>query len=129
MIKKATKKDISSIKKLIDWAAAHGKVLSRDEEELTQVINNFFVYIKNDDIIGCCSLEVYNKKLAEIRSLVVDENYRNQGIGKKLVDACLQKARDLKIYEILTITDKDIFFEKMGFNKCLNGQWALFLRP
>ncbi len=129
MIKKATKKDISSIKKLIDWAAAHGKVLSRDEEELTQVINNFFVYIKNDDIIGCCSLEVYNKKLAEIRSLVVDENYRNQGIGKKLVDACLQKAHDLKIYEILTITDKDIFFEKMGFNKCLNGQWALFLRP
>lgn len=129
MIRIATIKDISPIKQLIDWGAKNGKVLARDEDELKEVIHNFFVWEETGKIVACCSLEVYNKKLAEIRSLVVDENYQNKGIGKTLVEACIKRAHEKNIYEILTITDKDAFFEKIGFSKCLHGQWALFIRP
>lgn len=129
MIRQATSADIQQIKQLIDWAAANGKVLAREEKELQEVIHNFFVWVDGVTIVGCCSLEVYNKKLAEIRSLVVSAEYQNKGIGKALIEACMKKAHNLKIYEVLTITDKDVFFEKMGFSKCLNGQWALFVRP
>ncbi len=129
MLRTAEPKDIPEMKKLIDFAALSHKLLPRSEEELNGVIDCFFVWTKDNIIIGCCSLEVYSQKLAEIRSLVVDETYRKKGIGKALVKACLQKAHELKIYEVLTITEKDVFFEKMGFSKCLGGQWALFMRP
>ncbi len=129
MIRHAKKKDIQHVKKLIDWAAENHKVLARDEAELQTVIGNFFVWIENDEIVGCCSLEVYNKKLAELRSLVISDSYQSKGIGRALVAACVEKAKKLGIYEVLTITDKDAFFEKMGFSKCLNEQWALFMKP
>lgn len=129
MLRKAKVKDISGIKKLIDEAATLHKVLPRSESELKKVIHSFYVWIEHDLIVGCCSLEVYSKKLAEIRSLVVDIHYRKKGIGKQLVQSCMERAKELEIYEVLTITEKDAFFEKMGFNKCLGGQWALFMRP
>ncbi|MEN9327639.1 MAG: hypothetical protein RI947_447 [Candidatus Parcubacteria bacterium] len=129
MIHKATKADIPQIKKLIDQAAAQGKVLARSLEELTEVVSNFCVCIKDNEIVGCCSLEIYNQKLAEIRSLVVTHEHRRQGIGKELVSYCLEEAKNKHIYEVLTITDKDAFFERMGFSKCLNGQYPMFLRP
>ena len=129
MIRPATTKDIPEIKKLIDWAAENHKVLSRDEDELHQVIHNFFVWIEEDAIIGCCSLEIYNKKLAEVRSLVIRDLHQGKGIGRALVDACIHRAKEKGVYEVLTITDKDAFFEKLGFNKCLDDQWALFMKP
>lgn len=129
MIRNAKITDIPEIKKLIDDAAISHKVLPRSTEELQTVIDGFFVWVDNGAVVGCCSLEVYSKKLAEIRSLVVHEKYQKKGIGKILVNACMDKAKVLGIYEVLTITEKDVFFEKMGFNKCLGGQWALFMRP
>lgn len=129
MVRTAKIADIPFIKKLIDEAAKSHKVLPRSETELRKVIRSFFVWEENNKIVGCCSLEVYSKKLAEIRSLVVDLHYRKNGIGKQLVAACMEKAKELQIYEVLTITEKDAFFEKMGFSKCLGGQWALFMRP
>lgn len=129
MIRSAKTTDIPAIKKLIDEAAKIHKVLPRSEAELKTVIHSFFVWEENGTVIGCCSLEVYSKKLAEIRSLVVDKDHRKKGVGKRLVQTCMEKAKNLQIYEVLTITEKDIFFEKMGFNKCLGGQWALFMRP
>lgn len=129
MIRKATASDIPHIKALIDAGADQGKVLSRSVEELTDVLHCFCVYERDGRIIGCCSLEVYNRKLAEIRSLVVEGGHRGQGIGKQLVAFCLEEAKQKKIYEVLTITDKDAFFERLGFSKCLNGQYPMFMRP
>ena len=129
MVREAQRADILEIKKLIDWAATEHRILPRTEDELRSVIHNFFVWIEGNSIVGCCSLEVYNQKLAEIRSLVVSHTHRNKGIGKALVQACLKKAKTLNIYEVLTITERDAFFEKMGFHKYLSGQWALFMRP
>ncbi len=129
MIRAAELKDISGIKRLIDKAATKHKLLPRSEDELKEVIGSFFVWVENGEIAGCCSLEIYSPKLAEIRSLVVSENFRNKGVGKILVEACSKRAKEQKVYKVLTITEQDSFFEKMGFSKCLGGQWALFMKP
>lgn len=129
MLRKASIKDISAVKELIEWGASVGKVLPRSIDELRLVIDSFYVFTDRSKIIGCCSLEIYSKKLAEVRSLVVKSGYQNKGIGRKLVEACLEEAKGKQIYEILTITDKDSFFGKLGFNTCLNGQYAMFVRP
>ncbi|MDO8640711.1 MAG: GNAT family N-acetyltransferase, partial [Nitrosarchaeum sp.] len=68
------------------------------------------------------------KKIAEIRSLVVDTKERNKGIGKLLIQDCIEKAKKEKLREILSITDKVDFFKKCGFDTCLNKQYAMFVR-
>jgi len=78
--------------------------------------------------VGCCAIEIYNSKLAEVRSLVVLPEYQGRGIGGELVKGCVREARRKGVLEVITITDKDVFFEKNGFNKFLNGQWAMFVK-
>ena len=129
MIRKATIQDLNDIYSLIAAGAKDSKVLSRSKEELTPIINNFYVYEKEDFVVGCCSLEIYNRKLAEIRSLVVTPQHRNQGIAKELIRKCMEEAKEKSVYEILVITDKVNLFEKQGFASCLNNQTALFFKP
>jgi amino-acid N-acetyltransferase len=125
---KKTNTEIASIFSLIADAAKQGKVLPRSYEEIEKAIEGFFVAEKDDIIIGCCALEIYSPKLAELRSLSVHSDHQGNRIGVKLVEACLQEAKRKNIFEVLAITDKDIFFEKLGFQKCLNGQWAMFVK-
>jgi amino-acid N-acetyltransferase len=129
IIRKAKIEDIQGIYNLIRQAAKTHRVLPRSESELSEVIDSFFVAEENSKIVGCCALEIYNKKIGEIRSLVVDEKFRKKGIGKKLVQACVKKAKQAKLRELLSITDKINFFQKMGFDTCLNKQYAMFIHP
>ncbi len=131
MLRKAknTIEDIDFVFSLISFAAKNGKVLPRSKDEIKKVIKNFYVFETDGKVVGCCSLEIYSPKLAEIRSLVVTPQYQGKSIGRQLVNACVREATEKKIYEVLAITDKDVFFEKMGFSKCLNGQWPMFLKP
>ncbi len=66
--------------------------------------------------------------MAEIRSLVVLPKFQGKGIGTKLVKACMKKAKKENIYEVLSVTDKVNLFKQLGFQKCLNNQWPMFIR-
>lgn len=129
MIRKAITGDLERIYSLISSASKESKILPRTKEEIVSVIDCFYVYEKEGQVVGCCSLEIYNKKLAEIRSLVVDPSCRNQGIARELINACIKEAKEKNIYEILTITERVNLFERQGFANCLNNQTALFIKP
>ncbi len=127
MIRKANIKDAKAIYSLLLEGASSGKVLKRSSEELKKVISCFFVYEENGKIVGCCSLEIYSRKLAEIRSLVVSSEYKNRGIGSALVQRCLDKAKSKKIYQVLSVTDRSGFFKRFGFRTEVNEKQAMFL--
>jgi amino-acid N-acetyltransferase len=118
-IRKATAEDFSAIQELIQ----------RFPEKLLQVHlpepEEFSVAIEDNKIVGCCALEIYSKRLAEIRSLAVEPEYQGRGIATKLVEACLQEAKDKQIYEVLTITGSSSLFEKQGFGTFNNEKYAL----
>lgn len=128
-VREAKKEDDLSIYKLVNTAAKSHRILPRSQKELEEVIDSFFVYETDGKIIGCCALEIYNKKIGEIRSLVVDDRYRKQGVGRLLLKACVDKAKKAKLREVLSITDKVNFFKQCGFDTCLNDQYAMFIKP
>ncbi len=128
MIRQAKVRDINSIKKLIDYGSKQGFILPRTKREIRENIDSFFLAEEDNKIVACCSLDIYSWKLAEIRSLVVLPEYQKRGIGARLVDECLKKAKKLKVYEVLSITKADKFFETLGFSKCLNDQWPMFIK-
>ncbi len=119
VIRQAVKKDYTSIKKLI----------KSDPKRLMQnplpKFSDFFVAENLGEIVGCCALEVYSKRIAEIRSLVVKEVFRRKGTGSKLVLSCIKKAKKQKVYEILTITGALKLFGKHGFKPFKQEKFAL----
>lgn len=127
MIRKAKNNDIKAIYALLLEESSRGKVLQRSLKELKKGINNFFVYEEDNNVIGCCSLEIYSQKLAEIRSLVVSSEFRRRGIGSALVETCLNEAKTKDIYQVLSVTNKSNFFGRFGFNTKVNKKQAMFL--
>ncbi len=85
----------------------------------------FFVAEADKQIVGCCALEIYSKKIAEIRSVAVHPDHQGQGIATALVAACLERAKKRKIKEILAITGAVKLFEKSGFSTLQHEKYAM----
>lgn len=120
MVKRANKSDLLAIVKLIEIGSQNGQVLTRSVEEIAQFVNSFFVYIENETVVGCAALDIYSKKLAEVRSLAVLPEYQNKGIGGKLIQRCVEEARTAGIYEVLAVTSSQRLFGKAGFRAKLS---------
>ena len=114
-IRDATVDDADKITNLINSYANKQLMLPKTPYKIYSTIQNFIVIESDGEIIGCSALSVIWKDLAEICSLAVDKNYQNKGIGRKLVNLCLKKAKNLKIQKVIALTYQDKFFEKMGF--------------
>ena len=115
-IRKASVDDVDAILDLVNYYAEKGLVLQKSAFKVYTKLQNYFVAETDDKVVGCVSLVVLWKDLAEICSLAVDEQYMRKGIGKKLVSKCIENARALRVTKIIVLTYKDKFFEKMGFH-------------
>ena len=127
-VRPATKQDLHSIAACIEAFVTEGKVLPRTLGELDSLLPSYLVAEIDGTIVGCTVLEVYSQKLAEIRSLAVNREHQGKGIGKKLVAACVERAKSLNILEVMAITSRDEFFQSCGFDFTLPGEKkALFV--
>lgn len=116
-IRKAKKEDKKSI---IDLCDKHKKIIISP----LPLWNKFYVAEKNGMVIGCCAVEIYSSKIAEIRSLVVLKEHQNKGIAEKLVNCCCKKASRVK--EIFVITSIPGYFKKHKFDFCQGEKYILF---
>lgn len=106
-----------------------GRLLPRTLDELEDLACDGFVATIDGRIAGFAALEIYSPKLAEVRSLAVDPQHRGHGIGRALVEACVARARERRIFEVMAITSTDDFFRRCGFDFTLPGEKkALFLQ-
>lgn len=115
MLRKASIKDIRKIHGLVNAAAGSGEMLPRSLGELYDNMRDYFVYEDKGRILGTCALHICWEDLAEIRSLCVAAPSRKNGIGRLLVEVCLEEAKGLNIPKIFLLTYQDGFFAKCGF--------------
>jgi N-acetylglutamate synthase-like GNAT family acetyltransferase len=129
MIRPALDIDAPALAEFIQPFVEAGKLLPRTITELNELLPSFLVADMEGRIVGCAALEVYSPKLAEIRSLAVSPDAQGLGIGKKLVQACIERAHKLRILEVMAITSADDFFIACGFDYTLPGEKrALFIQ-
>ncbi len=129
IVRKAIPTDLTELSDFIKPFVAEGDLLPRTFDELEDFLDTFFIAQVDGRIVGCAALEIYNKKLCEIRSLAVDPNTQGLGIGKKLVTACVELAQKEGIYEIMAISAAEEFFKACGFDFTLpNLKKAFFLQ-
>ncbi len=130
IIRSAAATDIPAIADLIKPYVDEGSLLERTYDEFEELLPNFFVAVdENGVIVGCAALEIYSRKLAEVRSLAVSREAQGQGVGSKLVKACVERAREQNVLEVMAITASDAFFQACGFDYTLPSlKRALFLQ-
>lgn len=125
-IRTATRDDIPAIQELI--AANPETILPRNDDELTSLIEGFWVAEHEGRVVGCCCLEVYSPKIAEIRTVIVHESVQGVGFGTALVKRAAEEAERQNIREVMVVTSSPEYFIKLGFGECLHEKWALFYR-
>ncbi|MBN1763854.1 MAG: N-acetyltransferase [Sedimentisphaerales bacterium] len=116
MIRTARLDDVPVIRELINHYAEQGKMLFRSQSDIYESLRDFKLYELDGVVVGCCGLRIIWADLAEIISLSVNENYQGRGIGRALVQACLEEARQLHLPRVFTLTLERAFFEKSGFS-------------
>src|SRR3954454_13115465 len=89
-IRSAQQAEMGDLNRFIGPFVAQGKLLPRTQDELAHLVRTGFVATIDGKIVGFAALEIYSPKLAELRSLAVDPACQGQGIGRQLVQACLE---------------------------------------
>ena len=122
--------DVSSIVQLIEPFVVQKCLLARGEEELLKLVENGFVAVHDELIVGFGAVEIYSPKLAEIQCLAVADSHQSQGLGKHLVELCIDCAHQNGVHELMAITVSDGLFLDCGFDYSLPDQKrALFIDP
>lgn len=115
---KAVVGDASEIHRLIQyWFEATGDVLPRTEGEIYETIRDFVVVREPNGsrLLAAGALHVEWRDLAEIKSLVVDPSTQGKGLGRIVVDACLDEAVGMGLKTVFALTTTPAFFERLGF--------------
>jgi len=129
IVRPAESEDADDVLEFIEVFVEAKRVLPRTLDEMTLLMPTAYVAVIDTEIVGFAALEVYSKKLAEVRSLCVKPDLQGRGIGKKLTQACVHLARERNIFEVMVITSSDDFFRSCGFDFTLPGEKkALFLQ-
>lgn len=115
MIRKALIPDVKNIHRLLLDYARDGLLLSRSLAELYESLRDFYVFEVDGRVIGTAALNICWEDLAEVRSLAVHPDFNGRGVGRELVQSCLEEARRLGIRRVFALTYKQVFFEKLGF--------------
>lgn len=122
LIRPARIEDLPKVERFIAGFVAEKRILPRTADELDLLIPTGFVAEVDDRLVGFAALEIYSRKLAEIRSLCVDAACQGRGIGKRLVDECLALGRKLHVFEVMVVTSEEEFFRARGFDFTLPGE-------
>jgi len=103
--------------------------LPRTVEEIQGLVDNGFVVEVNGSIVGFAAIEIFSGKLAEVQCLAVAPALQGKGIGKQLIQRCVQRAQEENVTELIAITASDALFQSCGFDYALpNQKRALFIQ-
>ncbi|MCH2201975.1 MAG: GNAT family N-acetyltransferase [Fuerstiella sp.] len=128
-VRPANSSDLPEVSSVVDQFVRTDRLLPRTIDELEDLLPTGFVAISDGAIVGFAALEIYSPKLAEIRSLAVMEHMQGRGIGRKLVEECVQLAEARDVCEVMVVTSSDDFFVSCGFDFTLPGEKkALFIQ-
>jgi len=103
---------------LVAAEVKEGVILNRSEDEVATNIRSYVLAKDGKKLIGYTALHIHSRRVAEIRSLIVEKTYRGRKIGQQLVEFAVEEAKSLHVEEdVLVLTYQPAFFVKLGFKE------------
>jgi len=115
-IRTARVEDVEAIYQLLLPYAEQDIILLRDHDNIFQHLQEFLVADDDGHVVGAVCAHVYAENLAEVRSLAVDPDFQQHGVGHLLVQACEQWLSGLGITKVFALTYVTGFFIKQGYH-------------
>jgi amino-acid N-acetyltransferase len=103
------------MQKLVAPEVLSGIILARSDDEIATNIRSYTLAVDGEKLVGFCALHIHSPNLAEVRSMIIDADYRGKDIGSSLVAKVSAEGKELGLKEILALTYKQEFFERLGF--------------
>jgi amino-acid N-acetyltransferase len=115
-IRPAKKKDIRAIQLLTKAAVESDELVRRSRAVIDKSLGDYFIFEIDKNPVACVALHVYpEQKKGELACLYVNPLHENQGIGRKLIQFVENKARELNLNELLTLsTQAFTYFQSKG---------------
>jgi len=114
-LRRALPSDVPGLLALINGYAGRGLLLPRSEPSLRAHLADFTVAEVEGRLAGCGALSTLGPGLGEVRSLAVAEDRNGRGLGHLLVDHLLEEAALRGFREVLALTRRQHFFQRLGF--------------
>ena len=122
-LRAAKEHDIDGILALVNGYAAENLMLPRTAEQVRRVLAHFLVAEQAGAVVGCGSLVELTPQLTELRSLAVAADQRGTGLGRRLVEALVERARAEGYDKLCALTLQESFFNNLGFATV--DRWAV----
>jgi amino-acid N-acetyltransferase len=115
-IRRALKKDVRHILTLTKNSVASDELVKRTRSTLEKGIGDYYLFEIDRNPVACVALHVYaDQGKGELAFLYVNPSHENQGIGRKLIQFVENKARELGLNELLTLsTQAFTYFQSKG---------------
>jgi amino-acid N-acetyltransferase len=113
--RQATKADAAAVNRLIADNLEVGHLLPRTIEEILEHAPRFIVAEHDGTVIACAELAPLSATVAEVRSLVVDEQVRGNQIGPRLVTELASAGASRGFATLCAFTHQPSHFVKLGF--------------
>ena len=117
IVRPATTADIKTIRHIIDINKASRRMLEKETVTLYETVQEFVVAEVNNKVVGCGALHVLWEDLAEVRTVGVDEDVRGKGVGHKILEELISRAKKVGVKRIFCLTFETQFFASHGFEE------------
>jgi amino-acid N-acetyltransferase len=114
------KKDIRSILILTKGSVASEELMKRTRSTIEKQLMDYYLLEIDKNPVACVALHVYpEQKKGELACLYVNSAHENQGIGRKLIQYVENKAREMGLSELITLSTQAFtyFQSKGGFSE------------
>jgi amino-acid N-acetyltransferase len=115
-IRPAKKKDVRAIQLLTKAAVESDELVKRTRAVIEKSLGDYYIFEIDKNPVACVALHVYpEQKKGELACLYVNPSYENQGIGRKLIQFIENKAREMGLSELITLsTQAFTYFQSKG---------------
>lgn len=112
-------KDISEVLRLMRPLVEKGILKRRSEEDLREKMADYVVCDSDGIIQACGALHPYPADgSAEVAAIAVNPAFGQLGLGKRIVDHLIEKARSLGLSSVFVLTTQtQDWFETLGFRE------------
>ncbi|MDF1849467.1 MAG: amino-acid N-acetyltransferase [Verrucomicrobiales bacterium] len=118
-VRPATRSDADELHLLIHRAVEDEQLLERPRSEIVAAIEDYIVLEVDENIVGCVAVHPYPEAgKAELACLFVKKGHTGQGYGTTLVDAALQRSKELEAREVFALSTQAAgYLERAGFKR------------
>jgi amino-acid N-acetyltransferase len=115
-VRAAKKKDVRAIQMLTQKAVEAEELVKRTRVSIEKSIGDFYIFEIDKNPVACVALHVYAEhSKGELACLFVSTAHENQGIGRKMIQFVENKARELGLSALLTLsTQAFTYFQSKG---------------